>query len=170
LTVIDTKCVSLGLGLIVKQAGEMALRGASKQEIIEMVNLQSKRMEHLFTVDDLEYLFRGGRISKASAFVGSLLKIKPLLNVEDGKLIPIEKIRGRKKVLKRMIELMKERGQNLNEQTVAISHADDEETALILKEMIQETFGCKDVYISSIGAVIGAHVGPGTLSVFFLND
>ena len=109
LTIIDSKAASLGYGLIVHHAVQLLKSGAAKEKIIEEVKFYSQHMEHLFTVDDLEYLRRGGRVSKAGAFVGSLLNIKPLLNVENGKLIPIEKIRGRKKVLNRMLDLMEER-------------------------------------------------------------
>ena len=110
-------------------------------------------MEHLFTVDNLEYLARGGRISKASAFVGGLLNIKPLLDVEDGKLVPLEKIRGKKKLMKRILEIMHERGENLETQTIAISHGDDEETALEYKAAIQAEFGTKDIFINTVGAI-----------------
>ncbi|AST90572.1 fatty acid-binding protein DegV [Sutcliffiella cohnii] len=168
-TIINTKGASLGIGLIVKRAVELANIGASKEEIIAEVEKYVAQMEYVFTVDNLDYLARGGRVSKASAFVGGLLNIKPLLHMEDGKLIPIEKIRGRKKVLRRMVDLMKERGGSFENQTIAISHGDDEETALVLKEMIQTETGANDFYIHSIGSAIGAHAGPGTIALFFLN-
>lgn len=170
LTIIDTKCASLGVGLVVKTAVELLEKGASKEEIIEAARTTCQHMEHIFTVDNLEYLARGGRISKASAFVGGLLNIKPLLHVEDGKLIPLEKIRGSKKVIKRIIELVEERGVNLNEQTIAISHADAEDTALELKKQLEEKFGVNSFFMNSIGSAIGAHAGPGTIAVFFLNS
>ncbi|MDQ0217556.1 DegV family protein [Peribacillus cavernae] len=168
--VIDSKCASLGYGLVVVKAAELATTGASKQSILEDIAFRAVHMEHLFTVDNLEYLARGGRISKASAFVGGLLNIKPLLHVEDGKLIPIEKIRGKKKLLKRVIELMHERGVHVKNQTLAISHGDDEETALEWKQAIQDEFGVTNFVINTIGSAIGAHVGPGTMSVYFLNE
>ncbi|WBL16221.1 DegV family protein [Sutcliffiella sp. NC1] len=168
-TIINTKGASLGIGLIVKRAVELANIGASKEEIIAEVEKYVAQMEYVFTVDNLDYLARGGRVSKASAFVGGLLNIKPLLHMEDGKLIPIEKIRGRKKVLRRLVDLMKERGGSFENQTIAISHGDDEETALVLKEMIQTETGANDFYIHSIGSAIGAHAGPGTIALFFLN-
>ena len=170
LDIIDTKCASLGIGLVVKSAATLANEGASKEAILEDVKHNIAHMEHLFTVDNLEYLARGGRISKASAFVGSLLNIKPLLDVEDGKLVPREKIRGKKKLMKRIIELMHERGENLESQTIAISHGDDEETALEYKAAIQAEFGTKDIFINTVGATIGAHSGPGTIAIFFLNQ
>ncbi|MDZ5470303.1 DegV family protein [Bacillus sp. 31A1R] len=169
LTIVDSKCASLGYGLVVKSAATMAKENKSKEEILRDVKFRTEHMEHLFTVEDLEYLAKGGRVSKASAFLGGLLNIKPLLNVEDGKLVPIEKIRGKKKLLRRIIELMKERGHSLDIQTVGISHADDEETALVMKKLVQEEFQTKDVFISSIGGAVGSHTGPGSISIFFLN-
>lgn len=169
LEIIDTKCASLGVGLIVKSAVELAAKGASLNEIKEDVLYKSKHMEHLFTVDDLNYLVHGGRISKTAAFIGGLLNIKPLLQVEEGKLVPLEKIRGKKKLLKRVLSVMQERGVDLSTQTIAISHGDSKETALEWKQAIQEEFGTKDFIINSVGATIGSHSGPGTLAVFFLN-
>ena len=170
LEIIDSKCASLGQGLAVYKAAKMAKEGKSKEEILKAIDFYIKHIEHIFTVDDLEYLFRGGRVSKTAAFLGGILNIKPLLDVEDGKLIPREKIRGRKKVLKRMIEIMGERGVNLENQSVFISHSDDLEGAMKLKELMEEEYGIKDFIINSIGCAIGAHVGPGTLSIFFLNE
>lgn len=170
LDIVDTKCASVGFGLVVYKAAKMAKEGKSKEEIVKAVKFYSEHMEHIFTVDDLEYLYRGGRVSRTAAFVGSLLNIKPILDVEDGKLVPIEKVRGRKKVLKRMIEIMEERGVDLANQTIGICHGDDLEGAMKLKKMIQEKFGCEKFLINIIGCAIGAHSGPGTLSVFFLNE
>lgn len=170
LTIIDTKCASLGQGLVVKEAVKLAASGASKEEILKDVYFRIQHMEHIFTVEDLDYLARGGRVSKASAFLGGLLNIKPILNMEDGKLVPIEKIRGRKKVFRRLIEIMNERGDHLQEQVIGISHADAEETVLEVKAKIEEAFHPKEVCITSIGATIGAHTGAGTISIFFLNQ
>ncbi|MCA1059518.1 DegV family protein [Rossellomorea aquimaris] len=169
LTIIDSRCASLGYGLVVMKAAELLKNGGTKEEIIEEARFHSEHMEHLFTVEDLEYLAKGGRVSKASAFLGGLLNIKPLLHVEDGKLVPIEKMRGKKKLLKRILDLMSERGENLSEQVIAISHGDDEELALEMKQLIEERFSPKEVYISIIGCAIGSHTGTGTLAIFFLN-
>lgn len=168
--IIDTKCASLGYGLVVLRVAELAKQGASIDEIIEIGTYYANHMEHIFTVDDLKYLFRGGRVSRTSAFVGSLLKIKPLLHVDQGKLVPIEKIRGSKRVLGRMIEVMEERGVDFDKQTIGISHGDDLATAEKLATMIKEKFPVKDVLIENVGAVIGAHSGPGTIALFFLNE
>ncbi|WLR51539.1 DegV family protein [Bacillus tianshenii] len=169
-TVVNTKCASLGQGYIVKRAAEMAKAGKSKDEILQVVKALGEQMEHIFTVDSLEYLYRGGRISKTSAFVGGLLNIKPILHLEDGKLLPLEKIRGRKKLFRRLLELAEERAKNLDKQTVCITHAADEEAAQQVKEMFTEKFGTKDFIINEVGSAIGAHVGPGTVAVFFMND
>lgn len=170
LEIIDTQCASLGMGLVVHKAAQMAQEGKSKEEILGTINFHLNHVEHIFTVDDLEYLFRGGRVSKTAAFIGGLLNIKPILDVEEGKLIPKEKIRGRKKVFKRLIEIMAERGKDLKNQLIFISHGDDEKGALQLKRMIEEEFGCEKFFINMIGGVIGSHSGPGTQAIFFLNE
>ncbi len=167
--VLDTKCASLGYGLVVLHVAKLAKEGAQLNEIIHAATDHAQHMEHIFTVDDLEYLHRGGRVSRTAAFVGSLLKIKPLLHVDDGKLIPLEKIRGSKKVLKRMLEVMEKRGANFENQVIGISHGDDLERAEQLASLIKEKFNVKEVIIEMVGAVIGAHSGPGTIALFFLN-
>lgn len=170
LHVVDTKCASLGYGLVVLRAAELAKKGANLDEILEVSKHRYEHMEHIFTVDDLEYLYRGGRVSKTAAFVGTLLKVKPLLHMEDGKLIPLEKVRGSKKVYKRMIEVMEERGKDLENQLVAISHGDALDTAEHIASMIREKWNVKDIKINMVGSSIGAHSGPGTIALFFLND
>ena len=167
--IVDSKCASLGYGLLIKEAVRLRNVGETLDEIEEKIRFMAEHMEHLFTVEDLDYMARGGRVSKASAFIGGLLNIKPLLHVENGKLVPIEKHRGRKKVLRRIVELMEERGDHLSQQTIAISHGDDEAVALELKALVEEKFKPKSIEIHMIGSVIGAHAGPGTVSIFFLN-
>lgn len=169
LVLIDSRCASLGCGLLVKEAVRLRDAGDDVRTIERKIRDMAAHMEHLFTVEDLDYLAKGGRVSKASAFIGGLLNIKPLLHVEGGKLVPIEKHRGRKKVLRRMLELIEERGAELSKQTIAISHGDDESTALEMKALIEEKFQPKDVVIHMIGSAIGSHAGPGTIAIFFLN-
>jgi DegV family protein with EDD domain len=171
--IVDSRSASVGFGLLVYKAAKMAKEGKSKEEILKMLDFYVKHIEHIFTVDNLEYLFRGGRVTRAQAFVGGLLNIKPILDIpEDGTLRPIENVRGRKKLLNRMIDIMEERGGNadLTHQTIGINHGDDLEGALTLKKMIEERYGCTDFVVNIIGCAIGAHAGPGTLSVFFLNE
>ncbi|TFD97615.1 DegV family protein [Jeotgalibacillus sp. R-1-5s-1] len=169
LTIIDTKCASLGYGLVVHKAAELLKSGANFDDVVAESQFQAEHMEHLFTVEDLDYLAKGGRVSKASAFIGGLLNIKPLLHVEDGKLVPLEKLRGRKKLMKRIIEVMKERGDSLENQLIGISHGDEEPLAEEMKRMITEEFGTTTFYTGMIGSAVGAHAGPGTLAIFFLN-
>ncbi|GAA0447508.1 MAG: DegV family protein [Bacillota bacterium] len=168
--VIDTKCASLGYGLVVLHTAKLAKQGATLEEIISAARTYAVNMEHIFTVDNLEYLYRGGRVSRTAAFVGTLLKIKPILHVEDGKLIPLEKIRGSKKLFQRMLDLMEERGKDFTDQTIGISHGDDLERAKQLAAMIKEKFPVKDVVIEMVGSAIGSHSGPGTIALFFLNN
>jgi DegV family protein with EDD domain len=170
--IVDTKAASLGFGLIVLHAAKLAKEGKTKEEILNEISSVRNRLESIFTVDDLEYLFRGGRVSKTAAVVGGLLNIKPILEVsEEGKLVPVEKIRGRNKVFKRMIEMMSKRGKDadLENQIVAISHGDDIESANKLKEMVEQTFGTKTFIMNMIGAAVGSHSGPGTITLFFLS-
>ncbi|WP_397537279.1 DegV family protein [Rummeliibacillus pycnus] len=169
LTIIDSKCASLGYGLLVKEAVRLREEGCTTDEVVDKIRFNAQHMEHLFTVEDLDYLAKGGRLSKASAFIGGLLSIKPVLDVEDGKLIPIEKYRGRKKVFKRIIELMEERGESLSDQVIAITHSDDLVAAEEMKALIIENFHPKAVEIHLIGSVIAAHTGTGTIAIFFLS-
>ncbi|TDL35336.1 DegV family protein [Jeotgalibacillus sp. S-D1] len=169
LVILDSKCASLGYGLVVQRAVELAKEGIGRESIVKDSEFHSQHMEHLFTVDDLDYLARGGRVTKASAFIGGLLNIKPLLHVEDGKLVPLEKLRGKKKLLKRIIEVMNERGEQLDQQVIGISHGDDEPLANEIKQMITAEFGTTEFSTNLIGSSVGAHAGPGTLAIFFLN-
>lgn len=167
--IIDTKCASLGLGLVVLKAAKMAKEGRSISEITEEITHYALHMEHIFTVDSLEHLRRGGRISAAQAFVGGLLNIKPILHFVDGAIHPLEKVRGRKNVVKRMVEIMAQRVKNPENQVIGISHGDNEELAMELAEAIKKEFNVKDIIISWVGPVVGSHSGPGTVALFFQN-
>lgn len=169
-TIIDTKCASVGFGLVVRQAALWANEGMNRDQLVNKISELAANMEHVFTVDDLEYLYRGGRVSKTSAVIGSLLNIKPVLDVEDGKLIPIEKVRGRKKSIQRLVELFGERGNvEDKEQIIGISHGDDMEAVEALKSILTEQYGLKHFIVNTIGCAVGAHSGPGTLALFFTN-
>lgn len=172
LDIIDTKAASGGFGLIVLKAAQMAKEGKSKAEILKVIEFYKENMEHIFTVDNIEYLFRGGRVSKTQAFVGGLLNIKPILNVENGNLVPIDKARGRNKAFKSMLEIIEDRSKNTNlkDQVFGITHGDDLEGALKIKDLISEKFGVDKFVINIIGSAIGAHSGPGTIALFFLKD
>lgn len=171
ISIIDTLSVSSGLGLLVHYASQMNKAGKSKKEIVNWIETNKLRVAHLFTVDDLEHLKRGGRLSSTSAFVGSLLNIKPLLFVNDaGKLVPYDKARGRKKAMHNLVDTLKEHIQSSEDQTIFISHGDCLEEAKQLESWIREKLPVKDVIISMVGTTVGSHSGPGTLALFFLGD
>jgi len=164
---VDSRGASIGEGMIVLEAARMAKEGKTLEEILESIRYNIAHLDYVFTVDDLEYLKRGGRIGRASAFLGGLLNIKPLLGLEDGKLVPIEKVRGKKKVFRRMIELLKERGSDFENQTIGLCHADAPDSIAKLKGMMQEELGAHSFFEAPIGAVIGSHAGPGTFAMIF---
>lgn len=170
INIVDTNCVLLGLGMMVIEAAQMAKAGGDKEKIFEMIEWRKNHTEHVFTVDNLEYLCRGGRLSKTEAMVGSLLNIKPVLDVENGKLIPLEKKRGRMKSIKRLVELIDERGQDLENQTIGISHCDDESISQKIKEAILKNHPNQKFLVTNTSAAIGAHMGPGGVAIFFMND
>lgn len=168
---VDTFGASLGEGLIVYEACKLRADGATIEETYQWVLDERFHVAHWFTVDDLMYLFRGGRVSRTSAWAGSLLNIKPVLHMDDeGKLIPMEKVRGRKKSIRSLFEHMKDSAiQPVADQTVFISHGDCIEDAEALAQMVKDEYGC-EVIINYVDPVIGAHSGPGTLALFFLAD
>lgn len=169
ITVIDTKCASLGQGLMVTYAVDMLKEGCSKQEIVDWVEENKLRMNHWFTVEDLIYLKRGGRISSSTAIIGTILNIKPVMHVNDeGRLIPVTKVKGRKKSLKALAQRLFDEIVNPEEQVIAISHGDCLEDANYLRELILSSVKVKDVIINNVGPVIGSHSGPGTVALFFL--
>jgi DegV family protein with EDD domain len=171
ITVIDSRSASLGEGLLAYNANEMLKAGASKDEVVSWLETNKLRMNHWFTVDDLGHLKRGGRVSGAAAFVGTLLDIKPILQIDDeGRLIPVSKVKGRKKSIKTLFEMLQENIVSPEEQVIAISHGDCIEDAEYLKEMILKEYKVKDVIINEVGPVIGSHSGPGTVALFFMGS
>lgn len=168
ITVIDSKAASVGFGLIVREAALMAKEGKSSKEIEERVIYMRERMQHIFVVGNLEMLKKGGRISTAQAVMGTLLHVKPILQFDDGYIIPYDKVRGEKAAIKKMIDTIKERGFEIENQIVGLDYSEDDSFCMQVKEEIENEFGVKDFLISEIGAAIGSHVGGGTTSVFFL--
>ena len=168
---VDTLAASLGQGLLVYLAAEKKKDGATIEEVRDFVEQNKLHLCHWFTVDDLNHLKRSGRVSATTALVGTMLNIKPILHVDDeGHLINVGKVRGRKASIESMVTHMKESAINPSEQTVFISHGDCEEDALTLKKMVEKEFSPKRIEMNTIGPVIGAHSGPGTLAIFFLGD
>lgn len=171
--VVDSKCASLGEGLLVYKCVEMRKNGASFEDVCSFAKERALNFVHLFTVDDLNHLYRGGRVSKSAALIGTVLNIKPVLHVDDeGHLIPLTKERGRKKALLKLVDLMEEKmgsykGKN---DVVFISHGDSMEDALFVKEEVTKRMGIESFIINTVGPTIGAHSGPGTIALFFMGD
>ena len=169
---VDTLAASGGEGLLVWHAATLARDGASIEEVHRWLEDNKLKLAHWFTVDDLMFLFRGGRVSKTSAWAGTLLNIKPVMHVDDeGHLIPLEKVRGRKKSLKALVDHMEATADApVAEQTVFITHGDCLEDAEYVADLVRERFGVTDIVINYVDPVIGAHSGPGTMALFFLAD
>lgn len=167
---VDTLAASLGQGMLVYYAAKMKQQGASLEEVADWVRDNRLNMAHWFTVDDLMFLYRGGRVSRTAAFAGSLLNIKPVLHVDDeGHLIPMEKTRGRKKSIQGILKHMEaSANQPVADQVVAISHGDCIEDVEYLQKLVTERFGVTKYIVNYIDPVIGSHSGPGTLALFFL--
>lgn len=171
ITVIDTKSASLGLGLIVYNAVNMLKAGKEKSEIVNWIEDNKLKVNHWFTVNDLYHLKRGGRLSGTVAAVGTILSIKPVMHIDDeGRLIPASKVKGRKKSIKVLKEILVDKIVCPEEQTIFISHGDCIEDAEYLKELIINEVKVKEVIINNVGPVIGSHTGPGILALFFMGS
>jgi DegV family protein with EDD domain len=169
--VIDSLCASLGEGLLVHKAVQMKQEKKSLQETADWLEKNKLHLCHMFTVDDLHHLHRGGRVSKAAAIIGTLINVKPVLHVNDeGRLIPLNNVRGRKKALISLVDQMEERLKDYSGQndTVFISHGDCEEDARFVADLVRERIGIKDILINYVSPTIGAHSGPGTVALFFM--
>mgnify|MGYP000677082018 FL=1 len=166
---VDTLCASLGQGLLVWLAAQQRKEGKSIEEVRDWAEANKLSLCHQFTVDDLHFLKRGGRISATTAVVGSMLQIKPVLHVDDeGHLINIGKARGRHASLKALVDKMEKTVTEEGKKTVFISHGDCLKDAETVAEMVRQRFGTQDIRINYVGPVIGAHSGPGTLALFYL--
>jgi DegV family protein with EDD domain len=168
--IVDGLSASPGYGLLVYYAIQKRDEGADVDELVKYVDELKYKIIHWFAVDSLEYLRRGGRVSRASAFLGTMLNIKPVLAFNnEGKIIPVEKIRGRKKSLIDMIDKMEKDIDGPDGQMVFIGHADAEEDAKMVESAIKERFPTiKGTHIDYIGPVIGAHAGPSTIAIFYI--
>lgn len=166
---VDTLSASMGQGLLVYLTVQQKRAGATIEEARDYAEAQKLHLCHWFTVDDLNHLHRGGRVSATSAVLGTVLNIKPVLHMDDeGRLIFMEKVRGRRNSIKRMLEKMRETAIEPEKQIVFMSHGDCIEDAEYLAGRIREEWNVQDVVINYVGPVIGAHSGPGTLALFFL--
>ena len=173
--VVDSLAASTGHGLVVDKAADLRDEGKSIDEVRDWVEANKNKAHHWFFSTDLTFYIRGGRVSKTAGAIGTVLGICPLLNVNDeGKLIPREKIRGKKKVIKRIVEMMEAHAQDGLDYSgkVFISNSDCYEDARAVADLIEEKFTKMDgkVQIYDIGATIGSHTGPGTVALFFWGD
>lgn len=166
---IDSLSASMGEGLLVYHVAEQRRAGKSIDKVSDWLIANRLHLCHWFTVDDLFHLKRGGRISAATALVGTMLGVKPVLHVDDeGKLVAVGKVRGRRKSLETLVDEMEKTCTNPTEQLVFISHGDCVEDAQHVERLVRERLKVKDVQINYVDPVIGAHSGPGTVALFFL--
>lgn len=169
--VVDSRSASLGQGLLVWYACRKQNEGLALDELADWLEEEKFQLCHWFTVDDLMYLKRGGRVSAATAIVGTMLGIKPVLHLDDeGQLISVGKVRGRKAAIEALAEKVGQLGLPGRNQTVFICHGDCLEDAQRLEAILKEKYGVEEAYIGYTGAVIGSHSGPGTLALFFVGE
>lgn len=170
LTIIDSKCASIGFGLLVSKLVTMLEKGASKEEIIEAADYFISHIKHVFTVQTLAYLIKGGRLTKFKGTIAETLDMKPVLIVdENGALSVVKTVRGRKKSLRFLIDYAQETGFHLEDQDVAICHGEDLETLDFIKSLVEETFHPKSIMISTVGCAIGAHTGRGIIGFCYFD-
>lgn len=170
LTIIDSKSASIGFGLVVSKLVTMLENNASKEELIEAADYFISHVKHVFTVQTLAYLIKGGRLTKLKGTLAETLDMKPVLVVdENGALSVIKTVRGRKKSMRYLIDYAKENGYHLEDQIVAICHGEDKESMNFVKSMIEEEFHPKSFLITTVGCAIGAHTGRGIIGFCFFN-
>lgn len=170
LTIIDSKCASIGYGLVTERLLRMQRNGASKELIIEAAHFFCEHMVHAVTVQTLDYLYAGGRVSKAGFVVGGMLDIKPIIMTdENGSLKSVEKARGWKKAQARLLEIVGERGANLENQVVGICYGTEIEAAKYLEDELKSQYKVRDIAETQVGCAIGAHTGPGIVAIVFLD-
>lgn len=167
--VVDSLSASLGQGLLLYLAVEQKRKGLTAAELAKWVEDNRLTVCHWFTVDDLNFLKRGGRVSATTALLGTMLSIKPIMHTSDeGKLVPVSKARGRKAAIAALLDKIESLGIHPERQTMFICHADCEEDAKAVAQTIQDRFGTPTVHINYIGPVIGSHTGPNTMGIFFV--
>ncbi len=166
ITVFDSKAASMGHGLIVLKAAQRLNEGATLEEVMGTLESYAPTVEHLFTVDTLTYLVRGGRVSRAKGMVADIMNIKPLLDVREGALNPFDKVRGKKRLFSRMVEIMEERSGGLSGSRIGITYTDNPEDVDRIVSLLKEK-GVGEIIQGHIGPAIGAHTGPGTLAIFY---
>lgn len=171
IVLVDSLCASLGQGLLVHYAVQMKESGKSMEEVAEWLEQNKLHLCHQFTVNDLFHLHRGGRVSKATAILGTLMNVKPVLHVDnEGHLTSVCNVRGRKKALLKLVDIMGSQIEGYRNDTVFISHGDCLEDAEFVAAQVRERFGIEDILIDYVSPTIGAHSGPGTVALFYLGS
>ena len=173
ITVVDSLAASMGEGLFVHKALQQQEAGMGYDELVQWLEDNKQHVCHYFTVDDLFHLYRGGRVSKAAAVLGTMINIKPVLNVDgEGHLIPQSKVRGRRKSLNALVDFMEQKMGSFRDKNdiVFISHGDCYDDAVYVQEQVKKRFGIENFLIAPIGPTIGTHSGPGTVALFFMGD
>lgn len=171
MTIIDSKCASVGYGLVVERLLRMQRNGAPKEIILEAAQFFCRHMVHAVTVMELDYLFRGGRLSRTSFLAGTVLDIKPIIIVdENGSLKAVEKVHGWKKAQKRILDMVGEKGKDLEKQVIGVCYGTDLDAYESLKTQLKEKYHVKGILDGRVGCAIGAHTGPGILGIVFLDE
>lgn len=167
---VDSRSVSFGLTLLVYEAGLMIKEGKGAKEAAEALESMKERLKAVFVVDTLEYLRKGGRLSAGAAFIGSVLNLKPILTIEDGKLVPKDKVRGRKKAVKWIKDWIESNKYELKDKTLVFVNAAAQEYMGELEDVIEKAFQPKETFYTQVGGVVGTHSGPGAIGVCFIAD
>lgn len=165
--VVDTRGASIGFGMTVLRVAKALEEGKTLVELTDLAVDSAAYMEHIFAVGSIEMLKRGGRISGGKAMIANVLNIKPILHFEDGEILPYSKVRGKKKMMQFLIDEMEEAGAKPESEMIGINHSASPELAKNIQLEIESRFGTEEFLIGEIGAAIGSHAGPGTVSVFF---
>jgi len=171
LRIVDSLSATGGEGLLVYHAVKRMEDGMGLDELAQWIDDNKLHFAHWFTVDDLKFLKRGGRVSATAALVGTVLSVKPIMHVDnEGRLIPVDKVRGRRKSLEELVAHMEKSAIRPADQTVFISHGDTPEDAAYIEKLVRERLGVKNVFIGPVGPVVGSHGGPGIICLFFLAE
>jgi DegV family protein with EDD domain len=170
ITILDSKAASVGQGLLVYKAAKWLQEGRELDSVVEDLMADASRLEHIFAVGDLEMLKRGGRISKTKAVMANVLNIKPILHIQDGKILAHDRVRGKKRMISYLLDQIEKKADRPESQVIALTYSQNEKYALKLKAEIEARFQPEEIFISEIGAAVGSHAGPGTLAVVFKNS
>lgn len=165
--VIDSRSITLGGGFLAIKAARLVEEGLKTEEIVKVIEESKNRIKQLFIVDTLKYLQKGGRISVAASVLGSILNVKPIITVIDGKLEMIEKARGHKKAVSLILDMLDQNNWNLNDKVIAINHTNSQEKADALEKILRKKYDIKEIIRGEVGGVVATHAGPGAIALYF---